>query len=85
MSARSGSVKEIVIDARTVKELLHRGHIRQVNLQTEGGQILIGAPVTIDVARAVPRVLKAPAWAAIYATALVAKLARLRIVVERVE
>ena len=85
MSARFGSGQEVVIGARTARDLLHGGHIRQVRLQTRGGQTLIGAPVAIDVAGVVPGVFKAPVWAAACATALVAGLAGLQIVVEREE
>jgi hypothetical protein len=74
-----------VLDASTTRDLLHRGRIRQVSLQTKGGQTLVGAPVVIDVARAVPGVFKAPVWAAARAAALVAGLAGLQIVVEQDE
>jgi hypothetical protein len=83
VSKSSSSVQEVVLGAGTTKDLLRQGHIRQVSLQTEGGETLIGAPVAIDVGRAVPGVFKAPAWAAACATALVAKLVGLKIVVER--
>lgn len=85
MSATPITPKETVLGARTAKELLHSGHVRQISLQTAGGQVLIGAPVEIDVARTVPGVFRAPAWAAVCATTLVARLAGLRIVVEQVE
>jgi hypothetical protein len=83
MTESSSSAQEVMLGASTTKDLLRRGSIRQISLQTEGGQTLIGAPVAIDVARAVPGVFKAPAWAAVCATALVAILAGLKIVVER--
>jgi hypothetical protein len=74
-----------VLGARTTRDLLRQGRVRQISLQTKGGQTLIEAPVAIDVARVVPGVFRAPAWAAVSATALVAGLAGLRIVVERDE
>jgi len=46
---------------------------------------LIGAPVAIDVAQAVPGVFRAPVWAAACATSLVAGLAGLQIIVEQDE
>jgi hypothetical protein len=46
---------------------------------------LIGAPIAIDVAQAVPGVFRAPVWAAVCATSLVARLAGLQIVVEQDE
>ena len=80
---RSG--QEVVLRTRTARELLRRGRIRQVRIQTRSGQTLVGAPVEIDVAQTVPRVFKAPAWAAAGAISLVARLAGLWIVVERDE
>ncbi|MBN1640293.1 MAG: DUF4342 domain-containing protein [Anaerolineae bacterium] len=62
-----------------LRELLHEGNIRRVSLKTEEGRTLIEVPLTIGVAGAV----LVPVWAAIGAIA--AMVARLRIVVERVE
>jgi hypothetical protein len=62
-----------------VKELLHEGNIRRVSLKTEDGKTLIEVPLTIGVAGAI----LVPVWAAIGAIA--AMVAKLRIVVERVE
>jgi hypothetical protein len=75
----------VVLGGATARELLRRGRVRQVRLQTLGGQTLIGAPVEVDVAQTVPRVFKAPAWAAAGAISLVARVAGLQIVVERDE
>jgi len=66
-----------------VKELLHEGEIRRISLKTEEGKTLIEVPLTIGVAGAVAGALVAPVWAAIGAIA--AMVARLKIVVERVE
>ena len=62
-----------------VKELLHEGNIRRVSLKTEDDKTLIEVPLTIGVAGAI----LVPVWAAIGAIA--AMVAKLRIVVERVE
>lgn len=83
MSGNKSSAQKVVLSAGTTRDLLHQGRIHQVSLQTAGGQALIEAPVSIDVARVVPGVFKAPAWAAVSAAVLVAKLAGIKIVVEQ--
>jgi len=85
MSKSSSSSQEVVLGSATARELLRRGRVRQIRLQTRGGQTLIGAQVEVDVAQAVPRAFRAPAWAAAGAISLVARCAGLRIVVERDE
>ena len=85
MSKNSSSDQEVVLGAGTARELLRRGRVRRVRLQTRDGQTLAGAPVEIDVARTVPRAFKAPAWAAAGAISLVARFIGLKIVVERDE
>ncbi len=85
MCGRQSSVQEVVLGAGTARALLRRGQIHQVRLETRGGQALIGARVAIDVASAVPGVLKAPLCATACATALAAKCFGLQIVVERDE
>lgn len=74
-----------VSDARPddqIDEPTHRDSIHRISLQTKEGETLIGIPVTIGPTEAVPGVLLAPVRAAMCATALVAKVARLRIVIE---
>jgi hypothetical protein len=66
-----------------IKELLHEGDIRRVSLQTEDGRTLIEVPLTIGMAGAMAGAILAPAWAAIGTIA--ALVAKLRLVVERVE
>lgn len=66
-----------------VKELVHEGNIRRISLQDKDGNTLIEVPLTIGVAGAAVGVLVAPVLAAIGAIA--ALVARMRIVVERVE
>ena len=85
MATDFDSRQEIVVGSRTARDLLRGGHIRQVRLQTRDGHTLIGAPIAIDVAQAVPGVFRAPVWAAACATSLVARLAGLQIVVEQDE
>ena len=67
------------------KEPLPTGDIHQVSLQTRQGKTLIGVPITVGAAEAVPKVLLAPVRAALCATGLVARVAGLKIVVERSE
>ncbi len=66
-----------------IKELVHEGDIRRISLQDKDGKTLIEVPLTIGVAGAVAGVLVAPVLAAIGAIA--ALVARMRIVVERIE
>jgi hypothetical protein len=66
-----------------IKELVHEGNIRRISLQTEEGNTLIEVPLTLGVAGAVAGAVVTPVWAAIGAIA--AMLAKLKIVVERVE
>jgi hypothetical protein len=87
MSEKPGRVEEFVVSGDTVvskiKELLHEGGIRRLSLQNEEGRTLIEVPLTLGLAGAVAGTLIAPVWAAIGAIA--ALVAKLKIVVERVE
>jgi hypothetical protein len=87
MSEKPGRVEEFVVSGDTlvskVKELLHEGGIRRLSLQNEEGRTLIEVPLTLGLAGAVAGSLIAPVWAAIGAIA--AMVAKLKIVVERVE
>ena len=87
MSEKPGRVEEFVVSGDSliakIKELLHEGNVRRVSLQTEEGKTLIEVPLTVGVAGAVAGALIAPVWAAIGAIA--ALVAKLKIVVERVE
>jgi hypothetical protein len=87
MSGKPGRVEEFVVSGDTVvskiRELLHEGGIRRLSLQTEEGRNLIEVPLTLGLAGAVAGSLIAPVWAAIGATA--ALVAKLKIVIERVE
>jgi hypothetical protein len=82
-----GRVEEFVVSGDTVvakiKELVHEGGIRRVSLQTEEGKTLVEIPLVLGVAGAMAGALLAPVWAAVGAIA--AMVAKLRIVVERVE
>jgi hypothetical protein len=82
-----GRVEEFVVSGETVigkvKELIHEGGIRRLSLQTEEGKTLIEVPLVLGVAGAMTGAVLAPVWAAIGAVA--ALVAKLRIVVERVE
>ncbi len=62
-----------------VKELLHEGNIRRITIKDEQGRVLIEVPLTLGVIGAV----LLPVWAALGAIA--ALVARLTIVVERVD
>ncbi|UCD72722.1 MAG: DUF4342 domain-containing protein [Candidatus Bathyarchaeota archaeon] len=66
-----------------IRELVHEGNVRRISLQDKDGKTLIEVPLTIGVAAGVAGVLVAPVLAAIGAIA--ALVARLKIVVERVE
>jgi len=66
-----------------IKELAHEGNIRRISLQNEEGKTLIEIPLTVGVAGAVATAWLLPVWAAIGAIA--ALVAKLRVVVERVE
>jgi hypothetical protein len=68
-----------------IEEPLQRDHTRRVSLQTKKGETLIGVPITVGVIEGVPRILLAPAQAVICATGLVARVAGLKVVVERSE
>ena len=87
MPEKIGRTEEFVVNGDKVvtklKELLHEGDIRRVSLQTEEGRTLIEVPLALGVAGAVAGALIAPVWAGIGAIA--AMVAKLRIVVERVE
>jgi len=62
-----------------IKELIHEGNIRRIIIKNEQGQILVEVPLTLGVIGAV----LLPVWAAIGAIA--ALVAKLTIVIERVE
>lgn len=62
-----------------VRELLHEGNIRRITIKDEHGRVLIEIPLTLGVIGAV----LLPVWAALGAIA--ALVARLTIVVEKVE
>jgi hypothetical protein len=64
---------------------LHGGRMHRVSLQTKKGETLIGVPITVGAIEGVPRILLAPAQAVICATGLVARVAGLKVVVERTE
>ena len=66
-----------------IKELVQEGSIRRISLKNEEGKTLLEVPLAIGVAGAVAGVLLAPTLAAIGAIA--AMVAKLKIVVERVE
>ncbi len=66
-----------------IKELLDEGNVRRIILKTEDGKPLIEVPLTVGVIGVGLGVLLAPVWAAIGAIA--AMVARLSIVVERVD
>ena len=87
MSEKKVRVEEFEINGDEVvakiKELVHEGNIRRISLKDKEGKPLIEVPLTIGVAGAVAGVLVAPVWAAIGAIA--AMVARMKIVVERVE
>ncbi|MEW5765939.1 MAG: DUF4342 domain-containing protein [Acidobacteriota bacterium] len=62
-----------------VKDLIHSGNIRRITIKNAEGETLIEVPLTLGVVGAV----LLPVWAAL--GALAALVARLRIVVERIE
>ncbi len=62
-----------------VKDLIHGGNIRRITIKNAEGETLIEVPLTLGVVGAV----LLPVWAALGAIA--ALVARLRIVVERIE
>jgi CBS domain-containing protein len=62
-----------------VKEIVHEGNIRRITVKDEQGRTLIEVPLTLGVIGAV----LLPVWAALGAIA--ALVARLTIVVEKVE
>lgn len=62
-----------------VKEIVHEGNIRRIIIKQEGGETLVEIPLTLGVVGAV----LLPVWAAIGAIA--ALVARLTIVVEKIE
>jgi hypothetical protein len=66
-----------------IKEPPPKGDIHQVSLQTRQGKTLIGVPIVMSATEAVPKVLQAPVRAALCATGLVARVAGLKIVIER--
>jgi hypothetical protein len=66
-----------------IKELVREGNVRRISLQDKDGNTMIEVPLTIGVAAGVAGVLVAPVLAAIGAIA--ALVARMKIVVERVE
>jgi hypothetical protein len=87
MSEKPGRVEEFEVSGdkviATIKELLHEGNIRRVSIQTDKGVTLIEVPLTIGMAVAGAGALVMPVWAAIGAIA--ALVAKLKLVVERVE
>ena len=87
MSEKPGRVEEFVVSGDTVvgkfKELLHEGGVRRLSLQTEEGRTLIEVPLFLGMAGVMAGAIMAPVWAAIGTIA--AMVAKLRIVVERVE
>lgn len=66
-----------------IKELVNEGNVRRIILKTEDGKPLIEVPLTIGVGVVGVSVLVAPVLAAIGAIAAI--VARLSIVVERVD
>jgi hypothetical protein len=62
-----------------IKALIHEGNIRRITLKNEEGKSLLEIPLTVGVVGAV----LLPVWAAVSAVA--ALVAKLTIVVERVE
>lgn len=62
-----------------IKEIIHQGNVRRITIKNEEGRVLIEIPLVLGVAGAV----LLPVWAAIGAIA--ALVAKLTIVVERVE
>ena len=62
-----------------IKELVHEGNIRRITIKNQEGDTLIEVPLTLGVVGAII----VPVWAAIGAIA--ALVARLTIVIERVE
>lgn len=70
---------------RKIEGPLHGGSIHRVSLQTKKGETLIGVPITVGAIEGVPRVVLAPVQAVICATGLVARVAGLKVVVERTE
>ena len=62
-----------------IKELLHKGNIRRITIKDQAGDTLIEIPLTLGVVG----VILVPVWAAIGAIA--ALVAKLTIVIERVE
>jgi hypothetical protein len=62
-----------------IKELVHEGNIRRITLKNEEGDTLVEFPLTLGVVGA----LLIPVWAAIGAIA--ALVAKLKIVVEKIE
>jgi uncharacterized protein DUF4342 len=62
-----------------IKALIHEGNIRRITLKNEEGKSLLEIPLTVGVVGAV----LLPVWAAVGAVA--ALVAKLTIVVERVE
>ncbi|TET53126.1 MAG: DUF4342 domain-containing protein [Actinobacteria bacterium] len=68
---------------KKIKELIHEGNVRKISLQNEEGKTLIEMPLSVGVAGAAAAALLAPVWAAIGAIA--ALVAKLKVVVERVD
>lgn len=66
-----------------IKELLNEGNVRRITLKTEDGKTLIEVPLAVGVIGVGLGVVLAPVWAAIGAIA--ALVARLSIIVERVD
>jgi hypothetical protein len=62
-----------------IKELVHEGNIRRITIKDQEGDTLIEVPLTLGVVGAII----IPVWAAI--GALAALVAKLTIVIERVE
>jgi hypothetical protein len=66
-----------------LKQLMHEGNIRRLSIRSEDGKTLLEVPLTTGGAVAVAAVILAPVWAAL--GALAALVAKLTIVVERVD
>ena len=83
MSEKRPRIEEFTVSGdqllAKVKEIIHGGNIRRITIKNAEGETLIEVPLTLGVVGAV--IL--PVWAAIGAIA--ALVARLKIVVEKIE
>ena len=66
-----------------IKELIREGRTRRISLKNEQGTTLLEIPFTVGAAGALVGIVLAPIWVAI--AAIAAMMARLKIVVERIE